>query len=411
MHPGLAIIIPTRNRSKLLPIALRGVLEIAWPSIEILVSDNSTDADELQRNQSYCTTLQNPNLRYIRPPQPLGMSQHWEFAIGQTNAEYISVPSDRIYLWHDLFEIGFREMIARGAEALSYGSDQVLNLDELGLRIDEPHLETRQFVEVPGYSLLEDFARGYYPVAAPRLANSIIKRSLLERMRNAAGHLCGGFSPDIYFACLALTQIDTGLHYHAKVFTGFGNKESNGTSFTTGVLSDAAKDFLSQKQHSLLAKSPYPTVMSQANGMINEFLGVMEIVGKNKMPPVQWQVATQAMVRSAELLVDGEFKRQQWRNLYEYGLVRSPIPPRQRRTKERMTLDALRWLCKRVPLFSQFLDTVWNLLSSVFGLRLRLSPRRFSSVTEALEYRSQHQRRLARKYRPDYIIRYRARVG
>ena len=144
----LCIVIPTRNRSGLLPIALKGVVEIGLPGVEILVSDNSTDAEKLQRNQSYCNSLQALNLRYIRPPQPLGMSDHWEFAIGQTDAEYISVPSDRMFIWHDLFEAGFKEMVARGAETLTYGSDQVLDLDELGLRIDEPHLETRKFIDI-----------------------------------------------------------------------------------------------------------------------------------------------------------------------------------------------------------------------------------------------------------------------
>ena len=117
------------------------------------------------------------------------------------------------------------------------------------------------------------------------------------------------------------------------------------------------------------------------------------------------------MVQAAELLVDGEFKRQQWRHLREYGLVRSSLPPRQRRTKARMALDVLRWFCRRVPLFNKLLDTVWSSMANLFGVRLRLSAQRFASVDEALEYRSRSQRRLARKYQPDYVVRYRARVS
>ena len=83
-YQGLVVIIPTRNRSDLAMRAVRTTLDVpVQDQVQILVSDNSTEESEISALQAFCQGLGDDRVRYLRPPTPMRMADHWEWAFEQ----------------------------------------------------------------------------------------------------------------------------------------------------------------------------------------------------------------------------------------------------------------------------------------------------------------------------------------
>ena len=98
-YTNLLIVIPTRNRANFAINAINSVLEQENCNLEVIVSDNSTDEADILKLSSYCHQLDDKRLRYICPPKPLTMAQHWDWAMRQalqiSSANHIAFLTDR----------------------------------------------------------------------------------------------------------------------------------------------------------------------------------------------------------------------------------------------------------------------------------------------------------------------------
>jgi Methyltransferase domain len=78
---GLTVVIPTRNRSDIARNAVSSVLVSRSNCIRVVVSDNSTNQTQSEDLKAFCLACNDSRLAYLRPVQPLPMTQHWEWAI------------------------------------------------------------------------------------------------------------------------------------------------------------------------------------------------------------------------------------------------------------------------------------------------------------------------------------------
>src|SRR5688572_18065181 len=85
---GLAVIVPTRNRSWLAYRSLQSALSVPISNLCVLVSDNSTNVEERQRLRALCEHLGDNRISYITPPTPMPMGHHWEWAINHALATF-----------------------------------------------------------------------------------------------------------------------------------------------------------------------------------------------------------------------------------------------------------------------------------------------------------------------------------
>src|SRR4051812_28000388 len=76
----VVIVVPTRNRADLAPTTIDSALADEDPRVGVLVSDNSTDPQQAERLRLWCAERSDRRLRYVRPPGPLPMSPHWQWA-------------------------------------------------------------------------------------------------------------------------------------------------------------------------------------------------------------------------------------------------------------------------------------------------------------------------------------------
>jgi glycosyltransferase involved in cell wall biosynthesis len=82
------VVIPTRNRGSIAMNAIRSVLDQEAENVDLLVSDNSTSESDRETLASFHASCADKRLRYVRPPEPLSMTAHWEWAIQQALGSY-----------------------------------------------------------------------------------------------------------------------------------------------------------------------------------------------------------------------------------------------------------------------------------------------------------------------------------
>jgi len=100
---ALVVVVPTRNRASLAMNAVRSVLDQSIggrTAISILVSDNSTEQLQADLLEDFCRGVADHQVRYIRPPAPLPMPVHWQWAIDYAlqlpDATHITYLTDRM---------------------------------------------------------------------------------------------------------------------------------------------------------------------------------------------------------------------------------------------------------------------------------------------------------------------------
>lgn len=88
--PALTVLIPTCDRPDTLHHCLKTVVSQDHPGLEILVSDNASEAS----TREVIERFDDPRLRSLRMPERLGMAEHWEVALGEARGEWITVLGD-----------------------------------------------------------------------------------------------------------------------------------------------------------------------------------------------------------------------------------------------------------------------------------------------------------------------------
>src|SRR5467141_2990458 len=99
-HPRCLIVIPTRNRSDLARNAIQSVFAQSDCEVDVLVSDNSTSSSQRGELSEFCQQLSNRRLRYVAPPEPLPMSEHWNWVMREAltlyEASHVTFLTDRM---------------------------------------------------------------------------------------------------------------------------------------------------------------------------------------------------------------------------------------------------------------------------------------------------------------------------
>ena len=113
--PLFSIVVPTFNRSDLVPYAVQSILNQTFKDFEIIVSDNCSTDDTPQQIKQFM----DPRLKYVRTPRHFTIADAWEFASSLAIGKMIIMLSD-----DDTLIGGALERIAR--ETQRHGADFVI---------------------------------------------------------------------------------------------------------------------------------------------------------------------------------------------------------------------------------------------------------------------------------------------
>ena len=203
----LSVVIPTHNRSKYAIHAVRSILAIGDRSLELVVSDTSTDGllEELVR-QGDNPPCDDPRFKYLRPAEKLDMTGNHNNVIGAASGEFVCLIGDDDTITEDAL-LAARwakenqiDVIAPKVMSNYVWPDfrsKIFGAGHAG-RLYLPSRIGPVVVRESSDSLsaaLLNAAQG--TDGLPKIYHGIVRRSLLEKMRTLSGAFFHGSSPDV----------------------------------------------------------------------------------------------------------------------------------------------------------------------------------------------------------------------
>jgi hypothetical protein len=270
-------IIPTRDRADLAIKAVQSVLEQPGCEVKLMVSDNSTEASQTEQLRDYCNELRDERLRYVRPPQPLAMPAHWDWAIGEAlnsyDANHFFFLSDRM-----MFKQGaLRELLNVARQhpdkLISYNHDRIVD-DQWPIRIEQ-NLYSGDLLEIPTLRLSWLYSQAMFHHAFPRMVNCLVPRRIINLIKHRFGNVFSSISPDFLFCCRCIEALETILYYDKPLIFHYALERSNGASISRGELTRASADFrdnLPVEEARRNYATPIPELNTCANAIYNEYL-------------------------------------------------------------------------------------------------------------------------------------------
>jgi len=230
----ITILIPTCQRAGVLQYSLATCLAQKDHKCTILVSDNASEdetPDVIAR-----AAAKDPRVRSIRSANRLGMSEHWEFALGHIKDGWVVIIGDDDGLLPKALP-NLRQAAARhpDIEAISwpysfyiYPNPARTALEQgllaLGQADDEHVRDARQWL-----GKLADFRSAYY-TELPQIYHGMVHTRLLERIRRQVGRQIATRIPDVYLTVAVASLCGRYLRMQTSQSIFGSSANSNGAS-------------------------------------------------------------------------------------------------------------------------------------------------------------------------------------
>jgi len=277
MIPYFSIVIPTRNRAKLLRDTMISALHQDFDSFEVIVSDNfNTDGTKEVLNEF----INHPRLRYVRTSSLLAMPEHWEFASSHAKGQYVLILTDRsVLMRHALKEI--HQSITTQPYKVELCSwlrsyyDDDINCEIGG----KPYNKKSQTIRLSSTALLNTFAQGIKDQydALPCALNSCYHKDLIKRVRDNWNIAFRAISPDFTSAFTFLGVAQEVLFINQPLFILQGRSVSNGNNASQKT-AKAYIDTLNHTNYCTHTPIKAPIVVST---MFEDFLSIKKLVNGN----------------------------------------------------------------------------------------------------------------------------------
>lgn len=316
----LAVVIPTRNRVDLAINAVKSVLSQEDCHLKLIISDNSTEVEQSALLEKFCKSLDDERVLYIRPSQPLPMTQHWDWAMRQTiqltqSSHFIYLTDRMIFKPHALNEI--EDIALRYPDkTISYYYDSV-NDYKTPVKLFQSKW-TGKVLDIKSEYFFARASDSIFPSIIPRMLNSCVPRIVMEKICEKYGTYFSSVSPDYNFAFSGLTVVPSIFYYDKPLLINYAIGKSNGESTLRGTPSKDAVDFQNQTDFSsaMCFASPLP-FPSMTNAMLHEYEYVRQRETDLKLPEFDYEKYLQALTSDVFLLENQKLKRQYLLALYK----------------------------------------------------------------------------------------------
>lgn len=321
-YTGSLIIIPTRNRAELAAAAIRSVLQQDDADVRVLVSDNSTSQDEVACLSAFCEKVGDTRLHYTRPPEPLPMASHWNWAAQQglelSDASHISFLTDRM-----IFKPGALAQL-RGAASqypdriISYMHDRVAD-NQRPVHLDQ-HVWTGKLFAVRSSRLLQLSSQSVLHEMLPRMLNCLVPRRVLTALKARYGKLFDSYGPDFNFCYRSLEMEDSIVFYDAAFLLHYALDRSYGASASRGEVNRATAELVSTlKLTNGYFAAPIPQILTARNAIAHEYCCVRDETRSHKFPALSQQKYLQATAQELGEVVDPDVRSQMEELLRRHG--------------------------------------------------------------------------------------------
>jgi hypothetical protein len=326
-YAGATIVIPTRNRPGTLAGAVRSVVSQQAPGVRVLVSDNSTDAGARAEAEAFCAGYDDELVRYVRPPEPLPMPAHWNWALGaaleRTESSHFTFLTDRMVLKAGELAGLVGAVEAHPDRVISYNHDE---LDDrrtpVGLRL---YPWTGKLLEIDSEHLLYLSSRGVIRAPLPRMMNSIAPRELFAEVERRFDAVFGSISPDFCFCYRALSIVDSIVYLDKAILIQYALDRSQGASYARGEDTRDRVDFAGQLGATEMNyAAPVPAFQTIRNAIFHEYAFVKAESGSPKFPEIDPRGYMAAILEDMTQIENPDVRRRMLEVLRENGWVGAP---------------------------------------------------------------------------------------
>jgi hypothetical protein len=384
----LLIIIPTRNRAELTVNAVKSVLECDSESIEVLLSDNSTDMLQTVRLEELVSELEDARISLCRPPASMTMTHHWNWALeagcGRGTYTHIVVLTDRMMFKRHALRALLSVIAAHPGLIISYNHDRVV--DHRRPFRAELQAWSNEVLQISSETLLRLSANCTLPQALPRLLNCAVPVAVLSGLRQRCGNIVSSTAPDHSFCYRALAIVDGIAYWDRAPIIHYALARSNGESAARGIHTPDHVDFLSSIAGTPFANAPIPGILTVGNAVLHEYVFARNEMGSDKFPPVnerayiRWIKAELEVMENAKLVADMKERIAEYERALPPAFELASTPP------------ATQWLVRRVARRLGLGRTLLKARQFFSGLFAPPSAAEltFASADEAIEFARTH---------------------
>jgi hypothetical protein len=284
----LVWVIPTRNRPELAEKAVESVLDQEVAGVRVIVSDNSTDPAATERLGAFASRQPDDTVEYVRPPEPLSMVAHWEWAMGRALTDpattHVAYLTDRMVLRRGALTALERILARHPDRIVTYTHDELLDLSPPVRLLQQEW--SGALLEVDTQHIADLGARGEFPYCLPRMLNCAVPREVISAVRERFGSVFASISPDYCFAFRCLETVDAILFYDATCLVHYALDRSHGFSYARGVdTSDRVSFARDLAGVAMNASTPLPDVDVISNAMFNEYFFVLAEPASRRLRP------------------------------------------------------------------------------------------------------------------------------
>lgn len=209
------IVIPTRDRPFLLDRVLAALKSQSYAGFRVVISDNAVNSSCMDVVRPY---LKDDRFSYKKPPSPMNMCDHWNFAIEGVVAEYVTVFNEKFVLCPDALEIMAAEIGKSNPDILTWQYDffEVVRSEKnLFFGTYHPRIKpSESFFYDPKEELMQRFAFDFPVFSRYRLSKNnygkiytgFFKKGLVDKITEKYGCLFRLTNPDFTSMAAALNE-------------------------------------------------------------------------------------------------------------------------------------------------------------------------------------------------------------
>jgi glycosyltransferase involved in cell wall biosynthesis len=220
--PFFSVLLPTKNRSGVLPYAIRSLCDQTFGDFEVIIADNDDTPATAEMCYAGLGRRMDGRFRYLRTGG-LWMSENWEAALALARGEYVYVLEDKAILHPRAFELLHQSIEFYNPRCVVFSQTQHQAFPTLTVG-DADRLTPPQFAALPeGRQPLRQIAssrivdglleHGWRALHddGPRCINSVCELSLVKQIQetNGRGRFFAPFAPDVTSNLLQLDLLET----------------------------------------------------------------------------------------------------------------------------------------------------------------------------------------------------------
>ena len=314
------VVVPTRNRADLASETVASVLSEGDARVSVLVSDNSTDPEQVDRLRAWCSEREADGVRYFRPPSPLAMSAHWQWALEralESRATHVMYLTDRLVVRPGTLGRLLTVAEQHPGDVVTFGDDMVIDYERPVTLFERPwtgrllRIDTRQLIRMLGRGIL---------MATPTMLNTVAPREVMEDITATYGGVFASIAPDHCFGYRCLDRVDSIVHWDHVVTIQRALSRSNGFAQIRGIQNADHEDFLRELgERRINEHAPVPELLTVTNAIYNEYEFVRQDPRSAKLEPLRRHFYLGANARDVARLEDPDLRASMARVLAEHG--------------------------------------------------------------------------------------------